>query len=128
MIWQQNTHKSNMTQSYILNTGNPNNWDIIALQEPWINSFGNSHSIQYWRVVYPANLYVEGHAQIHSIFLINTNPSTDSYSILLIMHSNVTTIWFKGENGYLSIFNIHKEITNNDTIGCLDLFYKIEML
>ena len=45
-IWQQNAHKSKTAHSYILNTTNPNDWDIIALQEPWFNSFGNSCGTQ----------------------------------------------------------------------------------
>jgi len=31
-------------------------------------------------------------------------------------------VHFRGDNGYLSIFNIYNEITNHDTIHCLDLF------
>ena len=57
-----------------------------------------------------------------SILLINTNISTDSYSILPVMHSDVTAVCFKGEHGFLSLFNIYNEITNNDTISCLDSF------
>jgi hypothetical protein len=38
------------------------------------------------------------------------------------LHSDVTAVRFKGDNGYLSIFNIYNEITNNDTLACLDLF------
>ena len=121
-IWQQNVHKSKTAQSYVLNTANPKDWDVIALQEPWIDSFGNSRGTQYWRVIYPANFYAEGHARVRSILLINTNLSTDCYSILPIMHSDVTAICFKGDNGFLSIFNIYNEITNNDTIACLDSF------
>ena len=101
---------------------NPKDWDILALQEPWIDSFGNSRGTQYWRVIYPANFYAEGRARVRSILLINTNLSTDCYSILPIMHSDVTAICFKGDNGFLSIFNIYNEITNNDTIACLDSF------
>ena len=121
-IWQQNVHKSKTAQDYVLNTANPENWDVIALQEPWIDKYGNSRGSQYWRVVYPANFYVEGRARVRSILLINTNLSTDCYSPLPIQHSDITAVRFKGENGYLSLFNIYNEITNNDTLSCLDLF------
>ena len=33
-IWQQNAHKSKTAQSHVHNTAKPNNWDIIALQDP----------------------------------------------------------------------------------------------
>ena len=121
-IWQQNVHKSKTAQAYILNTANPKDWDVIALQEPWFDSFGNTRGTQYWRVVYPSNFYVEGWARVRSILLINTNISTDCYSIPPIMHSDVTAACFKGDNGYLSLFNVYNEITNNDTITCLDSF------
>jgi hypothetical protein len=41
-IWQQNVHKSKTAQEYVLNTANPENWDVIALQEPWFDTYGNS--------------------------------------------------------------------------------------
>ena len=78
-IWQQNAHKSKTAQSYILNTANPNNWDVIVLQEPWFDSYGNSSGTQCWWVVYPVNFYVEGCTQVHSILLINSNPATDYF-------------------------------------------------
>ena len=106
-IWQQNAHKSKTTQSYILNTANPNYWDVIVLQEPWFDSYGNTHRTQYWWVVYPANFYEEGCTHVRSILLINTNLDTDCYSVLPIMHSDITVVQFKGDNGYLSLFDIH---------------------
>jgi hypothetical protein len=38
------------------------------------------------------------------------------------MHSDITAVRFKGANGFLSVFNIYNEITNNDTLACLDSF------
>ena len=121
-IWQQNVHKSKTAQAYVLNTANPNDWDVLALQEPWIDSFGNSRGTQYWRVIYPANYYLEGRAHIRSIILINTNLSTDCYTILPLIHSDITAVRFRGNNGFLSLFNIYNEITNNDTLTYLDAY------
>ena len=39
------------------------------------------------------------------------------------MHSDVMAVWFKGDNGYLSLFNIYNEVTNNDTLKLLNTFY-----
>ena len=111
-----------MAQAYILNTANPKDWDVLALQKLWFDTFSNSCGTQYWRVVYPANFCTEGHAWVRSILLINTNLSTDFYSILPAMHSDITAIHFKGNNRHLSLFNVYNEITNNDTLTCLDLF------
>ena len=38
------------------------------------------------------------------------------------MHSDITAVRFKGDNGFLSIFNVYNEITNNDTINYMDSF------
>src|SRR5882724_2199808 len=116
-IWQQNVHKSQTVHDFIRCTAQPSEWDILALQEPWIDTFGNSRGSQYWRVIYPANFYVEGRSHIRSVLLINT-----SYSVLPIMNSDVTAVRFRGDNGYISIFNIYNEITNNDTITCLNQY------
>ena len=121
-IWQQNLHKSQMAQDFVRCTAWPSEWDVLALQEPWLDHLGNLRGSQYWRIIYPANFYVEGHSRIRSILHINTNISTDSYTVLPIMNSDVTTVRFHGDHGYLSIFNIYNEITNNDTISALDSF------
>src|ERR1700720_683205 len=103
-IWQQNVHKSQTAQDYICCTTQPSNWNIIALQEPWINTFGNSRGSQYWRVIYPANFYAEGCLCIRSILLINSNISTNSYLILPIMNRDITAVRFHGKFSYVSIF------------------------
>ena len=36
------------------------------------------------------------------------------------MHSNITAVRFKGNNRYLSLFNVYNEINNNNTINYLD--------
>jgi hypothetical protein len=121
-IWQQNIHKSKTAHEYILDNANPEDWEVIALQEPWIDKYSNSCGTQYWCTIYPANLYEEGWAQICSMLFINTNLSTDCYTLIPIKHSNVTMVQFRGDNSFLSLFNIYNEITNNDMLTCLDQF------
>ena len=41
-IWQQNAHKSQTAQDYIINTARPEEWDVLAIQEPWIDTLGKS--------------------------------------------------------------------------------------
>jgi hypothetical protein len=94
-IWQQTTHKSQTAQDYVINTARLEDWDVIAIQEPWIDSLDKSRASQYWRVVYPANYYEEEKMRVCSVLLINTNISTDCYCTLLILHSNITGIQFK---------------------------------
>jgi hypothetical protein len=121
-VWQQNVHKLKTAQEYVLNNANPKDWDVLVLQEPWIDKYDNSHSTQFWQVIYPANFYEEGQPHVCSIILINTKLSTDCYTILSIKHSDITAVHFRGEDGFLSLFNICNEITNNNMLTCLDQF------
>ena len=34
----------------------------------------------------------------------------------------ITAVCFRGNNGFLSLFNIYNEITNNDTLTYLDSY------
>jgi Endonuclease-reverse transcriptase len=106
----------------VINTARPEDWDVLAIQEPWIDALGKSRASQYWRIIYPANYYEEGRARIRSVLLINTNITTDCYSALPIYHSDITGVRFRGPHSSLSLINVYNEITNNDTTGCLYLF------
>ena len=125
-IWQQNVHKANAAQEYIRNTARPKDWDVIALQEPWLNTFNNSRENPYWRVIYPVNHLLDGQDHTRSILLVNANISSDCYVILPIMHSDITAVQFKGEHRNLTLFNIYNEITNNNMISFLDEFLSLE--
>ena len=97
-IWQQNTHKSQTAQDYIINTARPEDWDILAIQELWLDSLGKSCASLYWQIVYPANYYNENRPRIRSVLLINANINTDSYAIIPIQHSDITVVRFTGNN------------------------------
>ena len=61
---------------------------------------------------------------ICSILLINTNLSTDCYTILPLIHSDITAVHFTGNSSFLSLFNIYNEITNNNnTLTYLDSYH-----
>lgn len=120
-IWQQNTRKSQSAHHHVLNT-DPSLYDLIFIQEPWIDSFGNARGNRHWRIIYPSNRYLDNHNTIRSIILVNTNISTDSYIPLNIPHSDITAIRLKGEFGHCSLFNIYNDCTNNSTTDALRMY------
>ena len=69
-IWQQNLNKSRVVQEDLINSGVYKDYDVLILQEPYIDSYGNTKATSDWRVVYPTS------------FLSRTHP-THSVSILL---------------------------------------------
>ena len=54
-IWQQNVNKSLAGQHNVLNNTNPNQIDIIALQEPYVDESYNSRGTGWWSPVYPSD-------------------------------------------------------------------------
>ncbi|KIJ06330.1 hypothetical protein PAXINDRAFT_92183, partial [Paxillus involutus ATCC 200175] len=52
-IWQQNLNASRDAQIPFLNSLNPDDWDILALQEPHINTVNNTMSTRRYHAVYP---------------------------------------------------------------------------
>jgi len=106
-IWQQNTHKLKYAQQYILNTAKPEDWDVIAIQEPYLDKFNNARGSRYWHILYPSNHLLDNTSHTHSILMINSNIATDAYTQLAILNTDITTVLFNREFGHLSIFNIY---------------------
>jgi hypothetical protein len=52
-IWQQNLAKSNTAQQEMIAAATPNKWNILALQEPWIDHLGKTRANPKWSMVYP---------------------------------------------------------------------------
>ena len=123
-IWQQNTQKSHIAHHHILNT-NPSLFNIILIQEPWLDSYSKARGNHHWCILYPTNCYDDNHNMIRSIMLINTNISTDLYTQLNIQHSDITTIHLKGNFGFCSIFNIYNNCNNNSTTNSLHAFLNV---
>jgi ribonuclease HI len=119
-IWQQNTHKSKLAQLYILNSASPADWDVIAIQEPWLDLFKNARGSAYWRILYPTNHLSDGASRTRSILLINTNITTDSYTQLDIPSADITAVKFVGAHGNLMLYNIYNDCNHNDSLTVLN--------
>ncbi|KIJ10228.1 hypothetical protein PAXINDRAFT_29025, partial [Paxillus involutus ATCC 200175] len=52
-IWQQNLNASRDAQTALLGGPFTNDWNIIALQEPYINTVSNTTSTSKYHAVYP---------------------------------------------------------------------------
>jgi len=115
-IWQKNTHKAKLAQQYLLNSANPEEWDVIAIQEPWLDLFKRARGSAYWRILYPTNHFSDGASHTCSLLMINTNISTDSYTQLDVPSSNITAACFIGPYGNLTLFNIYNNCNHNDSL------------
>ncbi|KIK47992.1 hypothetical protein CY34DRAFT_36412, partial [Suillus luteus UH-Slu-Lm8-n1] len=52
-IWQQNLNTSMAAQEALLNSPKISEWDIIVIQEPYINFLRNTRANHRWHVLYP---------------------------------------------------------------------------
>jgi hypothetical protein len=101
---------------HVLNSANPNEWDLLLFQEPWLDYLRNTRANHYWRVVYPPSHFNDGSPPSRSVLLVNTNISSDFWEALPTPTSDITAIKIKTNSGLFSIFNIYVDCTNNSTI------------
>jgi len=113
-----------LAQQDILNTASPEKWDIIAIQEPWLNYLNNARGSAYWRILYPSDHLLDGASCSRSILMINTNISTDAYTQLHIPSGDITAVRFNGTFGSLNLFNIYNDCNHNDSLTALTSFLR----
>jgi endonuclease/exonuclease/phosphatase family metal-dependent hydrolase len=105
----------------MLNSLNPNDWDIIAIQEPHIDFNGVTRATHPWRVVYPTRHYLLAR-ETRSIILINKNLATNHWESLAIDSSDIMAIHLTGEFGEVQIVNVYNDCTHSRNLECLERF------
>lgn len=124
-IWQQNLAKSARAQANFINSNTlSKEWDIILLQEPFFDDYGNTKASTAWRVIYPTDK-LNNRSTVRSVILVNTALDTNTWSQLSLHESNdITAIQIIGLFGRLTIFNIYNDCTHSDNIKILGNFLK----
>ena len=115
-IWQQNVAKSSVAQHDVLAKANPKDWDIIALQEPYLDFLGLTRANSHWNVIYPSNKNRENQKRIRTIILISTNIDSSQIQQVNIQSSDITAVHIKTHTRSLLLFNVYIDNTNNHTI------------
>ena len=106
-ILQQNVNKSNVAQLDLLNSTNPNDFDVIAIQEPYIDHLKNTRATPHWRVVYPSVRDPDTAPRARSILLINKKLSTNAWSPIRIPHPDITAITITTGPDRIHLFNLY---------------------
>jgi len=77
-LWlcQQNINKSLVTQGDLLHQLDPGIYDMVAVQEPYLDHNYNTHTIPHWYTVYPKEYYIVSE-KMRSITLVNKHIATD---------------------------------------------------
>src|SRR5882672_9850614 len=90
-IRQQNTNKSLIAQTDMLHRADPKLFDIIAIQEPYLDHFHNTRASQHWYMVYPREHFVNP-GKTRSVILMNKALAADAWTQVKLESSDVTAI------------------------------------
>ena len=72
-------NKLRAEQEDLINLEVQKNYDILLLQEPYIDSFGNTKATRGWRVVYPLSRLSDP-SPPRAVILVNTLLDTNSWA------------------------------------------------
>lgn len=118
-IWQQNLNKSNKAHWDLINSPIHQEWDLVLLQEPYLDKYGNAKANKNWRVIYPSS-HLTDNSTVRSVILVNTQLDTNTWSQITMEGTNdITAIQIRGPESQLSIFNIYNDCRHQKN---LDLF------
>lgn len=121
-IWQQNLNASMAAQEALLNSSVANHWDIIVIQEPYLNFLRNTRANHIWHVLYPTQHYTHPQKRSRAITLINAKLDTNSWTQIAFPSSDIVVTQITSNIGKYAIFNIYNTCENQDTIAALDTF------
>jgi len=117
-IWQQNVNRSLIAQTDVLHSTNPKEYDMILLQEPYIDFLGATRATLYWMAIYPPQ-HCDAPKRSQSIILVNKRIATSSWTQINIPSFDITAVQLHGEQGTLEIFNIYNDCLHNDSLTSL---------
>ena len=121
-IWEQNLNKSNKAQFDLINPPIHKEWDVLLIQEPYIDSFSNMKATSRWHITYPSS-HLADSSTCRSVILVNASLDTNVWAQIPLEGSNdLTAIQFRLPQGHITIFNIYNDCTHQNTLITFRLF------
>jgi len=111
-IWQQNLNKSQEAQADLIN--NIQEYDLVVIQEPYIDHLNRTRATSRWRVLYPSRHFHDNSPHTRSVILVNTSLLSENWTQLEIHSADVTAIQLQTEIGEVRIFNIYNPGDGDD--------------
>jgi len=119
-IWQQNLNKSRVAQKDLINSDVYKNFDLLVLQELFIDSYGNMNATRDWRVVYPMSFLTCDHP-IMSVMLVRESLDTNRWAQLSIPGtSDLMAIQLNAGQGRVTVFGLYVDCHHSTTLNMLD--------
>jgi hypothetical protein len=122
-IWQQNVNRSSTCQHNLISSARiaKRGIDLVALQEPSINTFGATVASRDWIPIYPTTHSATPH-KTRSLLLLRSNILTENWKQLDFPSGDVTVVQLNGTESQTIIFNIYNSSDSNDTVQLLEAF------
>src|SRR5882724_12046226 len=108
-IHQQNFNKSLTVQEDLLHRLKPEQYDVAAIQEPYLDHHHNLHASLHWYTVYPKEQYTDLE-KTWTILLINKIISTDSWTQIDFHSYDIMPIQIQMAAGKALIINMYNDI------------------
>ncbi|KIY51165.1 hypothetical protein FISHEDRAFT_37922, partial [Fistulina hepatica ATCC 64428] len=97
------------------------NYELAALQEPYIDFANASHRNAYWHIVYPTHHFKDNQPTTRSVILVNTSLPTNAWRQIPVNSPDVTAVQIVTNGGRtLTVFNIYNDCNNDRALDALN--------
>ena len=119
-IWQQNLNKSRVAQEDLINSEVYKQFDVLILQEPFIDSYSNIWATRDWRVVYPSSFLSHTHV-VCSVILVRSTMDTNGWAqISAPSTGDMVAIQICVGSSKVTLFGLYIDGNHSDTLHLLD--------
>ncbi|KAH8836119.1 hypothetical protein DL96DRAFT_1411211, partial [Flagelloscypha sp. PMI_526] len=117
-ILSQNLRKSQVTQLAMLNSEELNKYQILCIQEPYVNNWNNNTtSHANWEVIYPTERKRKPKDKYHSVIMVKKSLASDLWKEIKLEGSmDVTAIKIETDGETITILNVYNDCTNDDSL------------
>jgi hypothetical protein len=113
-----------MGQEDLINSEVHKKYDILIIQEPYIDTYRNTKATKEWRVRYLTSR-LSNSDKTRSVILVNAALDTNYWSQVSIPGSNdLMAIQMKDNYSRFTIINIYNDCNNSKALETLDTYLK----
>ena len=117
-LWQQNLNKSATAQQDLINSTDPKIYDILALQEPYIDFLGNTRTNHNWYPLLPT-AHCNNPRKTHAAAFINKHLQSSSWQQNKVNSQDVVSISINTSAGIIAIFNIYNDCDHSRSLHAI---------
>ncbi|OCH89830.1 hypothetical protein OBBRIDRAFT_731969 [Obba rivulosa] len=104
----------------MLHNVNPDDTDIVLIQEPYIDHLKNSRAFLCWRPIYPLS-HRDSNKWMCSLILVSARLETNTWTAIPIDLPDITGITLDTTTNHFHIFNVYLNIESNSLLMLLTM-------